>query len=238
MAETLFSAAELTGQSRSHVVDLDDPRCSLHKEVVLPFLTLHMAALGDGIDLRPASSFRDFDRQLAIWNGKCRGERELRGSDGALLDARAMRLEELVDAILTWSALPGASRHHWGTDFDAYDAAAVPPGYVVQLSAEEFGRGGVFSRLNLWLDEHAEEYGFFRPYVGFRGGVRPEPWHLSHAAVAEAALGQFRVEMLQQALDGAGLEGYEVVKERLPELFARYVCNIDRPVSSPGTRLA
>ena len=23
---------------------------------------------------------------------------------------------EMVDAILTWSAIPGGSRHHWGTD--------------------------------------------------------------------------------------------------------------------------
>jgi LAS superfamily LD-carboxypeptidase LdcB len=238
MADTLFSAAELTGQSRSHVVDLDDPRCSLHREVVLPFLTLHMAALGEGIDLRLASSYRDFDRQLSIWNGKCRGERELRDANGGLLDAGALGPEELVEAILTWSALPGASRHHWGTDFDAYDAAAVPPDYVLQLSQEEFAPGGVFSRLNQWLDVHAGEYGFFRPYAGFRGGVRPEPWHLSHAEVAEAALGQFRVEMLQQALEGAGLEGYDSVRPRLPEIFARYVCNIDRPVSPPGTRLA
>ena len=51
-----LSAAELTGQSRSHVVDLDEPRCSLHREVVLPFLALHMAALGEGID-RPESDF-------------------------------------------------------------------------------------------------------------------------------------------------------------------------------------
>ena len=33
------------------------------------------------------------------------------------------------DAILLWSALPGASRHHWGTDFDVFDRAAVPPDY-------------------------------------------------------------------------------------------------------------
>ncbi len=35
---------------------------------------------------------------------------------------------ERVAAILVWSALPGASRHHWGTDCDVIDAAALPPG--------------------------------------------------------------------------------------------------------------
>jgi len=239
MAEsTHFSAAELTGRSRDHIVDLDEPRCGLHREVVLPFLALHMAAFSDGIDLRPASSYRDFDRQLAIWNGKCRGERELRGVGGELLDAASLSPDEMVDAILVWSALPGASRHHWGTDFDAYDAAAVPPGYVVQLSAEEYAPGGVFGKLNQWLDANAEAHGFFRPYAAFRGGVRPEPWHLSHAEVAGAALRQFSPGMLEQALEGAALDGYAAVRPRLAEIFARYVCNIDDPVSPPGTRLA
>ena len=238
MAEsTVFSAAELTGHSRSHIIDIDEPRCSLHREVLLPFLSLRSAALGEGIDLRPASSYRDFSRQLAIWNGKCRGERPLRGADGELLDASGLAPGDLVDTILIWSALPGASRHHWGTDFDAYDAAATPPGYEVQLSPEEFAPGGVFARLNDWLDAHAEEHGFFRPYTAYRGGVQPEPWHLSHVDVAGAALRQYTVEMLRQALQDAGLDAHAEVSARLPEIVTRYVRNIDPPVSagfSPG----
>ena len=35
--------------------------------------------------------------------------------------------------ILEWSALPGASRHHWGSEFDVFDLAALPEGYRVQL---------------------------------------------------------------------------------------------------------
>jgi len=220
---------------------MDEPRCSLHREVLLPFLSLRMAALDDGIDLRPASSYRDFGRQLAIWNGKCRGERPLRGIDGELLDAGSLEPAQLVDTILIWSALPGASRHHWGTDFDAYDAAAVPHGYEVQLSPEEFAPGGVFTKLNDWLDANAEKHGFYRPYAGYRGGVQPEPWHLSHIEVAGAALRQFTVEMLAQALQGAGLEAHEAVSGRLPEIVARYVRNVDPPPGAglnPGTRLA
>jgi LAS superfamily LD-carboxypeptidase LdcB len=243
MAETTaFSAAELTGHSRSHIIDIDEPRCSLHRDVLLPFLSLRSAALGEGIDLRPASSYRDFSRQLAIWNAKCRGERPLRDAAGRLLDASSLAPAELVDTILIWSALPGASRHHWGTDFDAYDAAAIPPGYEVQLSPGEFAPGGVFARLNDWLDANAEAHGFFRPYTAYRGGVQPEPWHLSHAEVAGAALSQYTVEMLRQALQDAGLEGHAEVSARLPEIVARYVRNIDAParggISPAGTRRA
>ncbi len=89
------------------------------------------------------SSFRDFERQLAIWNGKCRGERDLldRGRASGWMPA-ALDQDALVSAILLWSALPGASRHHWGTDMDVIDAAAVPAGAAVQLEPAEYAPGG------------------------------------------------------------------------------------------------
>ena len=60
--------------SRSHIVDVPDPACALHKYVIAPFLNLRRAAMADGFDLVAQSSFRDFSRQLAIWNGKFSGE--------------------------------------------------------------------------------------------------------------------------------------------------------------------
>jgi len=224
-----FSPDELTGRTRSHIVEVESPRCSLHRAVVQPFLAMRAAAAGEGIDLVPFSSFRDFDRQLVIWNAKARGERELRGADGQLLDAQRLDDDARVAAILCWSALPGASRHHWGTDFDVMDAAALPPGYRLRVVPEEYAPDGVFGRLNAWLDACAGQFGFYRPYARWRGGVQPEPWHLSHAAVAAAALQQFSIEVLREALAAAELEGRGAVERRLPEILARYVVNVDPP---------
>jgi LAS superfamily LD-carboxypeptidase LdcB len=224
-----FSPQELTGRTRAHIVDLADPPCSLHRAVVEPFRRLRAAAGEAGIDLVPVSSFRDFDRQLAIWNAKHRGERELRGADGSLLDAQGLSDEARVGAILQWSALPGASRHHWGTDLDVIDARALPPGCRPRLVTEEFVAGGVFSRLNDWLSRHAADHGFFRPYATWRGGVQPEPWHLSHARVAGIALATYSVDMLRDALAGAQLEARAVVEPMLPAIVERYVRNVDLP---------
>jgi LAS superfamily LD-carboxypeptidase LdcB len=236
-----FSPQELTGRSRGLIVDLHAPQCSLHHAVIEPFLALRAAAATDGIELLPVSSFRDFSRQLAIWNGKCRGERELRDSTGALLACDQLDEEALVSAILLWSALPGASRHHWGTDFDVVDAAAMPEGYRPQLTTQEFAPGGVFARLEAWLAANAERFGFYRPYTTWRGGFQPEPWHLSHAAVAEQALQQYSVEVLRQALDGADLAARSAVQRRLPQIVENYVMNVDAPPAglvNRATRLA
>lgn len=235
-----FTPQQLTGRSRDHIADLADPRCSLHHAVVRPFQQLRAAANLAGIDLVPVSSFRDFGRQLAIWNGKHRGERELLAADGTPLAAGALDEEARVEAILHWSALPGASRHHWGTDMDVIDAAAVPPGYRPRLVAAEYAPDGVFARLDAWLTANAAAHGFFRPYATWRGGVQPEPWHLSHARVAGAALAAYSVDVLRDALAGADIDARAAVEGRLPAIVERYVRNVDAPPGAvtSGTRPA
>jgi LAS superfamily LD-carboxypeptidase LdcB len=228
MAETEeFSLDQLTGRSRSHLTDLGDPPCSLHKAVTAPFLAMRAAAAADGIDLVAFSSFRDFDRQLAIWNGKFRGERPMQDRDGRPLDPLALSVAERVSAILWWSALPGASRHHWGTDFDVLDARAMPPGYQLRVVPAEYQPGGPFHRLTTWLDAHMHAFGFFRPYATDRGGVAPEPWHLSHAPVASRAQAALSAEKLRTVLAVAPLEGKEEVLAALAANFASYVANVD-----------
>jgi LAS superfamily LD-carboxypeptidase LdcB len=224
---TTFTPEELTGRIASHVAPLPGFPVLLHAEVIAPFLALRAAAAAAGIDLVPVSGYRDFARQCLIWNEKYRGQRPLLDRQGGPLDAALLPPAARIDAILVWSALPGASRHHWGTDLDVIDAAALPPGYRARLVPEEFAPGGPFARLGGWLAGHAADFGFYRPYGQDRGGVLPEPWHLSHSAVATRALGALTVEVLRQALDGAGLEGGEAVLARLADLHARYVLNVD-----------
>jgi LAS superfamily LD-carboxypeptidase LdcB len=222
-----FTLEELTGRATGHVRELAEPRCILHREVVAPFLALRAAAAADGIDLVAFSSFRDFDRQLAIWNAKFRGERPMQDRAGAPLDALALSAAERVAAILWWSALPGASRHHWGTDFDCLDANALPAGYQLQLVPAEYGPGGPFARLTAWLDAHMHGFGFYRPYATDRGGVRPEPWHLSYAPVAARAQRALSPARLRDVLASAEIEGKAEVLAMLDGVFASYVVNVD-----------
>jgi LAS superfamily LD-carboxypeptidase LdcB len=208
-----------------------DPAGALHVHVhaLTPFSNLRRAALAAGFDLAPVSSFRDFDRQLSIWNAKFSGDRPLFDAAGRSLDAAQLTPSERIDAILRWSALPGASRHHWGTDLDLVDANAIAPGYRVQLTAEEFSAAGPFGPVAEWLEMHAARFGFFRPFRGVLSGVQAEPWHYSFAPVAETARRALSPSVLQGALASAPLMGKDQVMERLEELHARYVVAIDWP---------
>lgn len=224
-----FTLDQVTGRARDHLRELHDPRCTLHGEVAAPFLAMRAAAAADGIDLVAFSSFRDFDRQLAIWNGKFRGERPMQDRAGRPLDALTLGAAERVAAILWWSALPGASRHHWGTDIDVLDANALPAGYRPQVVPAEYAPTGPFARLTTWLDANMHAFGFYRPYATDRGGVSPEPWHLSYAPVATRALAALTPGALHAVLAAADIEGKEAVLDTLSENFARYVAQVDAP---------
>jgi LAS superfamily LD-carboxypeptidase LdcB len=220
---------ELTGQLRSHVVDVSDPPCALHVHVIVPFLNLRRAALADGIYLAPISSFRSFSRQLAIWNGKFSGEKTMLDASGRPIDVNELSSSERIETILLWSALPGASRHHWGTDIDLIDTQATAPDYRPQLIPQEFAPGGPYAALAEWLDAHAARFGFFRPFRGVLSGVQAEPWHFSFAPVAENARRALTPSVLQKAIAASPILGKDDILAQLDALHSRYVAAIDWP---------
>ena len=227
---------ELTGRARTHIIELERPRCALHYAVVAAFQAMCDAAQAQGIDLQAASSFRDFDRQVVLWNRKWHGERPLYDRSGAPLDHGTLTERQLIDAILCWSAIPGGSRHHWGTEIDVTDAAAMPPGYQVQLVPAEYASGGVFAALTDWLDRNMQRFGFFRPYGSDRGGAGIEPWHLSYAPVAGEAMEALSLPVLRAAVSGSAMAGKAAVLDRLPEIYTRFILATDPPPGAAGRR--
>lgn len=225
----MFNRLELTGRASTHVREVPELGCVMHTQAAAGALAMRAAARAAGIELAVVSSFRDFDRQVAIWNAKFSGERPLLDRSGRALSHALLSEGDLIDAILIWSALPGASRHHWGTDMDVIDRAAVAPDYRPTLVPAEFASDGPFARLDAWLGEHMGQFGFFRPYSTDRGGVQPEPWHLSFAPLAEPALVALTPQVLSAALAESTLQGRDAVIARLPQIYARYVAAIDPP---------
>jgi hypothetical protein len=75
-----------------------------------------------------------------------------------------------------------------------------------------------------------ERFGFFRPYRTDRGGVSPEPWHLSYAPVSLPALESLSLSMLRHVLEGSPIAGKPHVLARLPEIYTRFMLAVDSPV--------
>jgi len=230
-------AAVLTGRTDAHLCSAADAAAlgaPVHRQVVAPVRQLRAAAGQAGFDLRILSGFRSFEQQSSIWNRKASGQRAVLDSQAVPLDITRLSPEELVFAILRWSALPGASRHHWGTDLDVYDHAATPAGYEIELIPDEVDPGGMFGPLHAWIDDQiaaGTAFGFFRPYDCDRGGVAPERWHLSFRPVADRHLEQLTPAVLRETVVQSDLLLKAVVLQHLETIHERFVTNINRPAT-------
>ena len=91
----------------------------------------------------------------------------------------------------------------------------------------EYATDGIFANLTRWLDANMKRFGFFRPYRTDRGGVSPEPWHLSYAPVSLPALEALSLSMLRQVIDASSIAGKAHVLARLPEIYTRFMLTID-----------
>ncbi|MEI8348045.1 MAG: M15 family metallopeptidase, partial [Pseudomonadota bacterium] len=169
------------------------------------------------------TAYRSHHRQVALWNAKARGKRPLLDMHCRHIRAETLTPEELMWAILRWSALPGASRHHWGTDFDCYDLNACPPNYQIQLTPAE--SQNLFGPFHSWLDEKMKDpqFPFYRPYDVYRGGIAVEPWHLSYTPLSRPFKEAYTYELFLKVIEETAFELEDLVMENAQEIFDKFV---------------
>ncbi len=148
----------------------DRPGMLLRKEAFESFRKMWEAARKDSVPLKIISSTRTFFQQKAIWEAKW--SRFAKTTPDPT--ARAVRIME-------YSAMPGASRHHWGTDIDLND-----------LNNPAFEAGGKYASVYDWLQKNAHRFGFCQPYTP-KGAERPhgyneEKWHWTYQPLSAPML--------------------------------------------------
>ncbi|MCW8996860.1 MAG: M15 family metallopeptidase [Psychromonas sp.] len=220
-------AEQLTGQIRSHLSEIKN-NIFIHSDAVTDFYGLQNTAKKAGFNLQIASGFRSFERQLSIWNNKYTGKLAVLDKNEQPLNLLKLSELEKLYAILHWSALPGASRHHWGTDFDIFDPDLLPSKQHLQLSVREYCDGGYFQELSNWLSENMALFGFFRPYQSFLGGVAVEPWHISYYPIADEALKQLKQNIIYELISKQNILGRSLVCQQLPMIYEQFICNINQ----------
>ncbi len=215
----------LLGLDECELIELPALACRVHRQMLDPLLFLAQRATSAGFILKVASSYRSFERQLLIWNNKARGLRPVLNDTGQAIDINLLSARDKVFAILRWSALPGASRHHWGTDIDVYDGSRIAADYQLQLTVAETQGDGPFAEFHHWLSDELVQgsSGFFRPYAQDRGGIAPEPWHLSYAPLATFFSQHLTQAVLCQQLEQTDLALKQTVLDNLDEIYQRFI---------------
>lgn len=162
----------------------------LKKEVYEAFKKMYKAALEDGVKLVVISGCRTFNDQQCIWENKWKSE-----------EYRAITNEkERARKILQYVAVPGTSRHHWGTEID-FNSAKL---------AYYAGPG---KKVYEWLRKNASKFGFYQPYTpigeGRPTGYHEEMWHWTYLPLSSVFLREY-VKQIQPE-DLAGFEGASVL---------------------------
>lgn len=193
-------------------------------KVILPYYNKLKERLDEyGFSLRLESAYRPFERQLSIWNRKAKGELKLLDANGVPMERPADE-EQLMHAILTWSALPGASRHHLGTDLDVVDGNACPEGYEVELTpAECDGMFAPFHKKLTELMDVGEAFGFSRVFVPGRGKIQPEKWHIAHLPSSRKLLEDFDLKELRAIYEKTDIACKSALLDNLDKLAEEYI---------------
>jgi LAS superfamily LD-carboxypeptidase LdcB len=219
-------AEQLTGQTDCHLVPVPSQPGWMHDQALPAYCELRLRAQQAGFQLTVVSGFRSFQQQLQIWNNKFIGLRPILDHASCPIDPAILSEEEKVFAILRWSMLPGASRHHWGTELDVCDYSALPPHYQLQLIPEEYDNGGYLADFSSWLDESLGGSGFYRPYRQDQGGVAREPWHISYKPVADMNQSSYNLALLKKTISAADIQGKAVILDNIEQIYNQYIINI------------
>lgn len=155
------------------------------------FIKMWEAAKQDGINLTIISGARTFLTQKTVWD---------RRWNESTLPAGAARVKHL----LRYSALPGCSRHHWGTDID------------LNANRTDYWRTTTGKMVYQWLCENAHKFGFYQPYSakgaagsGLReNGHEEERWHWSYYPLATVYMNEFADIITEEDLKGFAGDKY------------------------------
>lgn len=165
----------------------------MHREAYEAFVKMHEAARADGVNLIVVSAMRTFSHQRRIWNNKWNGRQPLEGGISATIITDPV---ERAREILRYSAMPGTSRHHWGTDID------------LNSLVNSYFESGQGKRVYEWLQQNASKFGFCQPYTAHgtsrQGGHEEEKWHWSYRPVSQKYL-----EAFLQSVDYGHIKGFD-----------------------------
>lgn len=185
----------------------------LRTEVLDACGRMRAAAAADGVNLLIRSATRNFEYQRGIWERKWKRPQYM-----------GWQAVDKARDILTYSAMPGASRHHWGTDID------------FNAFENDWFESGEGAEVYDWLSTHAGDYGFHQVYddksTG-RTGYALERWHWSYLPIAQPMLAAYNRLIAREDLTSAPFSGAETADSL--RVLRDFVNGVDLPAAYRST---
>ena len=207
----------------------DDPRrlqvLLADRDALKALGKLFADAYDKGFELGVASAYRSFYKQFKIFDDKFKGKRPVLDENENPLDISTMSDKDKVLAIVRFSAIPGFSRHHFGTDFDIYAKNLLPKGKELELTAREYQKGNYFYPLGQYLGNNLQKFGFVRPFTG-KSGFGFEPWHISFNKKANEFIDAFKLDDAIEYLGSFDEPWVPLAIEYAKEHFKELLCKM------------
>ncbi len=184
----------------------------LRKETLNAYLQMQDAAGKDGIEIKIASATRNFDYQKNLWNSEWSGVKIVNGENLAQsFPDGFVRFKKILEYV----AVPGTSRHHWGTEIDINGANL--PYFESETGIREYQ----------WLVKNAGSFGFCQTYrargLDRRTGYGEEKWHWSYLPLARVFTQEYKRLIKNEDIKGFLGDQYALGQD----LVNQYALNIN-----------
>ncbi len=192
---SIFSESDLIGKGNPKLYGTG---YKLQKKAHQAFLEMNYAAKRNKMNIRVVSSYRSFNHQNLIWTRKYKRYR-----------SRNLTSQQAVLYNIRYTAIPGSSRHHWGTEIDVVNGSIKTSRYP--LNTKNFHGYGIYKSFREWMDSNAHKYGFYLVYTDQpdRKGFKYEPWHYSYKPLSSKYLREYRKLNHQTLLKNENILGCE-----------------------------
>lgn len=190
--EQNYSKGLLMGKSKDILPFLKGKDYKLQIKAYDALQKMINAASKKDVKIDVVSAYRSFNHQNRLWKSKYDKFRN-----------RGYSVKAAVSKVIEYTAIPGMSRHHWGTEVDLRDYSKRNTKYL---------RSNSKSKYQKWMQENAHKYGFYLAYTNnkFRKGYNYESWHYSYREISKPMLNAYLKLDINKDLKNENIAGNTV----------------------------
>jgi LAS superfamily LD-carboxypeptidase LdcB len=206
-SDTNITPEILIGKSSAILPLLKGDKIKLQAEVYDALQKMIKEAKKENVHIKLISGYRSFNHQKRIWNRKFDKYRK-----------QGKSVKQCIEKITNYTAIPGTSRHHWGTDVDLSDK------YADGLNNNKR------EKFNQWMHKNSKKFGFYLVYTNDknRTGYKYESWHFTYKKLSKPLLEKYLQTDVFKLIKNQGIKGsYTFTDKFFKDYVDKFVLGIN-----------